>query len=74
MRCCASPTISSVDRIARAGIAFETLLLEPMLQPLMPAFGDFGGFALDLVARDIAAHDGNGFVRLIDAALDRRSE
>jgi len=60
-----------VDNAARAGAAFEAMLIEPMLQPLMPALGELGGYGLDLLAREIAARDGGAFARLVGAALER---
>ncbi len=47
------------------------MLLEPVLQPLTAAFGEFGGFGLNLLAREIAEKDGSAFARLIGTALEQ---
>ena len=59
-----------MDNAARAGAAFEAMLLEPVLQPLTAAFGELGGYGLNLLAREVAAKDGNAFARLVSAALE----
>ncbi|MGB8520332.1 MAG: hypothetical protein WCD38_09250 [Candidatus Tumulicola sp.] len=60
-----------MDNAARAGAAFEAMLLEPVLQPLNAAFGEFGGYGLNLLAREIAEKDGSAFARLIGTALEQ---
>lgn len=60
-----------MNSAVRAGIAFEAMLLEPVLRPLLGALGDLGGYGIDVLARDLASHDRSGFAALIDAALER---
>ncbi|MGA8534968.1 MAG: hypothetical protein WB615_12745 [Candidatus Tumulicola sp.] len=61
-----------MDRAAnfQVGAGFESLLLAPMLRSLFPAAGVLGGDGLELVAREIAAHDGSGFADVIAAQLE----
>ncbi len=65
------PTTCNVDNAARAGSALEAVLLEPVLQPLIAALGEFGGYGLNLLAREIAAKDGSAFARLVGTALEQ---
>lgn len=71
MRCCASPTTSTVDNAALAaiGVQLEGLLLEQILTPLEGAFGRVGGLPIALFAQAIAERDAHGFA----AALKRLS-
>ena len=64
-----------MDSIAstQAGAAFEALLLVPILRPAFGGDAALGDYGIDLLAREIAAHDRSGFAALIDAALERRS-
>jgi len=57
MKCCASPTICSVDSIGAREIRvqFEALLLAPLLQPLAGEMAAAGSFGIDLFAREIAS-------------------
>jgi hypothetical protein len=73
MRCCASPTICSVDSVTarRAGEILEAMLLAPVLRPLMDGGGTLGEYELDLLAGEIAAHDGRGFAALLASRLQR---
>jgi hypothetical protein len=48
------------------------MLLAPMLRPMLPDSNVLGAYGLDLLARDIAAHDRYGFARAIAAALESR--
>jgi hypothetical protein len=57
---------------AQVGKAFESMLLAPMLRPMLPDSNVLGAYGLDLLARDIAAHDRYGFARAIAAALESR--
>ena len=59
-----------MDNAARAGAAFEALLLEPVLEPLTAALGEFGGYGVGILAREIAAKDGGAFARLVSTALE----
>jgi len=71
MKCCASPTICSVDNATqRVGAAFESLLLAEMLEPLAKENDAFGDYGVTVVAQSIAAHDTHGFAALIAKRLD----
>ncbi len=54
----------------RAGEAIESLLLAPILRPAIAAAGVLGDYELDLLAREIARHDGRGFAALIASRLE----
>jgi hypothetical protein len=71
MRCCASQIICSVDKLtaARAGEMIEAMLLAPILRPMIASAGMLGDYELDLLANDVARHDGRGFAGLIAAHL-----
>ncbi len=71
MRCFVSPTIYNVDSAAarRAGEMLEAQLFIPMLRPLIAGAGMLGDYELDLLAQDVAQHDGAGFAALIAAHL-----
>jgi hypothetical protein len=62
--------VDSADSV-RAGTAFEALLLAPMLRPMLPETDAFGEYGLDLLARDIAAHDPRGFAAVFAAEVDK---
>lgn len=72
-RCCASPTIFSVDSITarRASELLEAMLLAPILRPMIAGVGALGDYELDLLANEIAEHDRNGFAALIASRLER---
>jgi hypothetical protein len=44
---------------------FESVLLAPMLRPLLSGAGFAGGYELTLLAQAIAAHDTNGFASVL---------
>jgi hypothetical protein len=54
----------------RAGEMLEALLFVPMLRPLIAGAGMLGDYELDLLAQEIARHDGTGFAALIAARLE----
>jgi hypothetical protein len=54
----------------RAGEAIESLLRAPILRPAIAAAGVLGDYELDLLAREIARHDGRGFAALIASRLE----
>ena len=53
----------------RAGELIESLLLVPILRPMIAGAGTLGDYELDLLAREIAHHDDRGFAALIAAHL-----
>jgi hypothetical protein len=53
----------------RVGAAFEALLLEALLRPMVRDADAFGGFGATAVAQSIALHDSTGFGALIAARL-----
>lgn len=55
----------------RAGEIIEAMLLAPVLRPLMDGGGVLGEYELDLLAGEIASHDGLGFAALLAARLQR---
>lgn len=55
----------------RAGELIETLLLAPILRPMISGAGMLGDYELDLFAQEIARHDRGGFAALIAAHLGR---
>jgi hypothetical protein len=73
-KCCASPTTCNVDSATgfRVGAAFEAMLLAPVLRPILPAADAIGEYGLDLLAREIAAHDRDGFASVIADQLENR--
>lgn len=56
----------------RAGELIEGLLLAPILRPMIAGAGTLGDYELDLLAREIAQHDGRGFAALIAARLQAK--
>ena len=54
----------------RAGETLEALLLAPILRPLIAGAGTLGDYELDLLAREVARHDGRGFAALIASRLE----
>ncbi|MGC9992454.1 MAG: hypothetical protein ABSD52_08685 [Candidatus Cybelea sp.] len=55
----------------RAGEMLESILLVPMLRPLIAGNGMLGNYELELVAQTIARSDGAGFAALIASRLER---
>ena len=53
----------------RIGEAFESMLLAPMLQPIVAGSAELGSYELDLMARAVARHDRSGFAALVAAQL-----
>jgi hypothetical protein len=53
----------------RAGELFETMLLAPILRPMIAGGGTLGDYELDLLARDVARRD-RTFAALIAAQLE----
>jgi hypothetical protein len=47
------------------------MLLAPILRPMIAQGGMLGDYELDLLAHQIARHDGRGFAALIAARLER---
>ena len=72
MRCCASPTICSVDSAdaLRAGTMIEAMLLAPVLRPAFAGVEPFGEYEISLLARDVAQRDRSGFAALVAAGLE----
>jgi hypothetical protein len=54
----------------RAGEMLESMLLAPMLRPLIAGAGMLGDYELELLAQEIARSDGAGFAGLIAARLE----
>jgi hypothetical protein len=48
----------------------ESILLAPMLRPLIVGAGMFGDYELELLAQEIARSDGEGFAALIASRLE----
>ncbi len=48
------------------------MLLVPMLRPMIPTSDALGEYGLDVLAREIAAHDPQGFAGVIAAELRAR--
>jgi hypothetical protein len=73
MRCCESRTTSSVDSVTarRAGEMLESILLAPVLRPLVAGNGMLGDYELELLAQEIAHSDGAGFAAMIASRLER---
>jgi hypothetical protein len=61
-----------VDSVAarRAGETLESILLAPMLRPLIAGAGMLGDYELELLAQEIARSDGSGFAALIASRLE----
>jgi hypothetical protein len=61
-----------VDSVAarRAGEILESILLAPVLRPLIAGAGVFGDYELELLAQEIARSDGEGFAALIASRLE----
>jgi hypothetical protein len=55
----------------RAGELFEAMLLMPILRPMVAGAGMLGDYELDLLANEMARHDGNGFAAFVAASLER---
>jgi hypothetical protein len=49
----------------------EAMLLAPMLRPMVAGVNALGDYELDLLASDMALHDGTGFASLIARCLER---
>jgi len=56
----------------RAGETIERMLLVPILRPMIAGVGILGDYELDLLAGEIARHDGRGFAALIATRLERK--
>jgi hypothetical protein len=63
-----------VDKSAalEVGAAFEAMLLAPLLRPMVAGADAIGEYGLDLLARQVAAHDAGGFGALLAAQFERR--
>lgn len=61
-----------MDSIAarRAGEMIESMLLAPILRPMIAGVGMLGDYELDLLAREIAARDERGFAALLASRLE----
>jgi hypothetical protein len=57
----------------KAGVAFETMLLEPILQPIAGQADSLGAYGIGLLAQRIAEQDTHGFAALIAARLEKVS-
>lgn len=55
----------------RAGEMLESVLLAPVLRPLIAGAGMLGDYELELLAQEIARSDGRGFAALIASRLER---
>jgi hypothetical protein len=68
----ASPTTFRVDSVTarRAGEMLESILLAPVLRPLIAGDGMLGDYELELLAQAIAKSDGAGFAALIASRLE----
>jgi hypothetical protein len=55
----------------RAGEMIETMLLVPILRPMISGTGMLGDYELDLLAGEVARHDGRGFAALLGTRLER---
>jgi hypothetical protein len=56
----------------RAGELIETMLLAPILRPIVADAPMLGDYEVDLLAREMAHHDASAFATLIAARLERR--
>jgi hypothetical protein len=52
-----------------AGEMLESMLLVPILRPMIAGVATLGDYELDLLAREIAKHDARGFAALVAARL-----
>ncbi len=48
----------------------EAMLLAPILRPMVAGVGTLGDYELDILAREIARHDGAGFAALVSSRLE----
>lgn len=48
----------------------EAMLLAPILRPIIAGMSVLGDYELDLLAGEIARHDGRGFAQLIARTLE----
>jgi hypothetical protein len=55
----------------RVGETFEAMLLAPILRPMVAGLSMLGDYELDLLAGEIARHDGRGFAQLLARRLER---
>jgi hypothetical protein len=55
----------------RAGELLESMLLVPILRPMIAGTGLLGDYELDILSREIAARDQHGFSELIASRLER---
>ncbi len=55
----------------RAGEMLESILLSPVLRPLVAGNGMLGDYELELLAQEIARSDGGRFAAMIAARLER---
>jgi hypothetical protein len=56
-----------------AGQMIEAMLLAPILRPMIAGLSVLGDYELDLLAGEMARHDGSGFAQLIARRLERPS-
>jgi hypothetical protein len=63
-----------VDNVTarRAGEFVEAMLLAPILKPMVAGVSMLGDYEVDLLAREMAQHDRNGFAALIASQLELR--
>lgn len=54
----------------RAGETIESLLLAPILRPMIAGLSVLGDYELDLLASELARRDVNGFGQLIARRLE----
>lgn len=57
----------------QTGIAFESMLLAPLLRPLLSKADVFGDYGLELLAEQIARSDTQGFAAIVVARFEGRS-
>jgi len=57
----------------RVGQTIEAMLLAPILRPIVAGTNVVGDYELDLLAGEIARHDGMGFAQLIARRLQHAS-
>lgn len=53
-------------------MAFEAMMLAPMLRPMLQGADALGEYGLGLLARGIAARDVHGFAALVAAGFEHR--
>jgi hypothetical protein len=58
----------------RVGTMFETLLFEPILEPLTRECDALGSYGTDLLAGAIAQRDVHGFALLVAGSLEGRHD